>query len=50
MHGSDVEWPTNTPNTFVVTATEYADVERIELILRQNGKADIPIVIHKGNP
>ena len=49
VHGSGVEWPTNTPNTFVVTATEYADVERIELILRQNGKADIPIVIHKGN-
>ena len=45
---SDTEWPTNSPNTFVVTATEYADVERIELLLRQNGKADIPIVITKG--
>ena len=48
VHDSDTEWPTNSPNTFVVTATEYADVERIELLLRQNGKADIPIVITKG--
>ena len=47
-HDSDVEWPTNSPNTFVVTATEYADVERIELLLRQNGKADLPFVITKG--
>ena len=48
VHDSDTEWPTNSPNTFVVTATEYADVERIEILLRQNGKADIPIVITKG--
>ena len=49
VHDSDVTWPTNSPNTFVVTATEYADIERIEFILRQNGKVDLPFVIHKGN-
>ena len=47
--GSGAEWPQNSPNTFVVTATEYADIERLELLITQNGKVDIPIVINKGN-
>ena len=41
-------WPTNSPNTFVVTATEYADIERIELVFRQNGKVGLPYIITKG--
>ena len=41
-------WPTNSPNTYAVFATEYADVERIELVLRQNGKVDLPFIIPKG--
>ena len=46
--GSGTTWPTNSPNTFVVTATEYADVERIELVFRQNGKVGLPYIITKG--
>ena len=46
--GAGTTWPTNSPNTFAVFATEYADVERIELVLRQNGKVDLPFIIPKG--
>ena len=46
--GSGTLWPTNSPNTYAVFATEYADVERIELVLRQNGKVDLPFIIPKG--
>ena len=46
--GSGAEWPQNSPNIFVVTATEYADIERLELILTQNGKVDLPFIITKG--
>ena len=46
--GSGTTWPTNSPNTFVVTATELADVHSIELVLRQNGKVDLPFVITRG--
>ena len=46
--GAGTTWPTNSPNTFVVTATEYADIERIELVFRQNGKVGLPYIITKG--
>ena len=32
----------------MVTATEYADLERVEFVIRQNGKVDLPFVITKG--
>ena len=47
--GAGTTWPTNSPNTFAVFATEYADVERIELVLRQNGKVDLAVHYPQGS-
>ena len=47
-HGSDDDWTMYTPNIHVVTAVEYASIERIDLVLEQNGKVDLPFVITKG--
>ena len=45
---SGTTWPTNSPNTFVVTATEYDSIERLEFVFRQNNKVDLPFVITRG--
>ena len=36
------------PNIHVVTAIEYDSIERIDLVLEQNGKVDLPFVITRG--
>ena len=46
--GAGTAWPTNSPNTFVVTATEYDTIDRIEFVFRQNGKVDLPFIITRG--
>ena len=47
-HSNDDAWTLYTPNIHVVTAIEYDSIERIDLVLEQNGKADLPFVITRG--
>ena len=47
-HSSDDAWTMYTPNIHVVTAVEYDSIERIDLVLEQNGKVDLPFVITRG--